>query len=245
MPILGPLMVFGELAISAPGWPPVFRYDRLMSREPKDVEAALAHDLNNTLQVAMGNLEVLRRRAAYVPELAEAALNATRSAAQLADRLVSIGRLRHAEPRTLDLNAALTDLADMIARTLGEAIALDLQLAPGIGAVRADPRGLQVALLELALNARDAMPRGGRLAVRSASAGAGFLKVEIEDRGAGMSAEQLARAFEPVFGTGDSARPARLGLHIVERCMRSSGGRAEIASQPHKGTTVTLYLPAA
>lgn len=213
-----------------------------MSGELKDVEAALAHDLNNTLQVVMGNLEVLRRRAAFVPEIVSAALNATRSAASLADRLVSIGRLRTLEPRVLDVNAALTELADMMVRTVGEAIRVDLQLSAGAGKVHIDPRCLQSALLELALNARDAMPGGGQLTVRSANAAAGLVKVEVADTGAGMAADRIASAFEPRFG-GDSARPVGLGLHIVERCMRSSGGRVEISSRPSHGTTVTLYLP--
>src|SRR5437762_11140652 len=93
-----------------------------MSRnELKDVEAALAHDLNNYLQVVMGNLEVLRRRASFVPEIVAAALNATRQAAQLADRLVAVGRLHHLEPRKLDLNHTLTELREMLARKIGRA----------------------------------------------------------------------------------------------------------------------------
>src|SRR3954467_412620 len=105
-----------------------------MSRnELKDVEAALAHDLNNTLQVVMGNLEILRRRSALVPEIIDAALNATRNAAHLADRLSAVARLRQMEPRKLDLNATLKDLADMMRRTLGDAIRLELDLSPDAG----------------------------------------------------------------------------------------------------------------
>ena len=215
-----------------------------MSRELKDVEAALAHDLNNTLQVVMGNLEVLRRRASFVPELADAALNATRSAAYLADRLVSIGRLRHPEARALDLNAAVTDLAEMIGRTVGEAVRLELQLAADVGAVRIDPRCLQLALLELASNARDAMPRGGQLTVRTARAAGGLARLELADTGSGLPADRLADAFEPRFG-GSGEKPVTLGLHLVERCAQSGGGRAEMSSRPHQGTTVTIYLPAA
>lgn len=216
-----------------------------MSRhEPRDAEAALAHDLNNTLQIVMGNLEVLKRRAAFVPEIVTAALNATRNAAHLADRLVSIGRLRSLEPRTLDLNAALTDLMDMLGRTTGEGIRVDLSLSGSVGAVRVDPRCLQIALLELAMNARDAMPGGGRLTVRSAAEGS-FAKVEVSDTGSGMAADRIARAFEPVFGAADGAKPVAIGLHLVERCMRLNGGRVEISSAPSRGTTVTLYIPAA
>ena len=210
----------------------------------KDVEAALAHDLNNYLQVVMGNLEILRRRASFVPEIVNAALNATRDAAHLADRLVSIGRLRTLDARPLDVNQALGELGDMIARTVGEAIRVDMDLASGPARALIDPRCLQIALLELATNARDAMPAGGRLSVRTRTAN-GRLEVEIADTGSGMAAEKIARAFEPVFGTGNTAKPAGLGLHIVERCVHACGGEVAISSPAGKGTTVTLRLPTA
>jgi signal transduction histidine kinase len=215
-----------------------------MSRELKDVEAALAHDLNNTLQVVMGNLEVLRRRASFVPEIVNAALNATRNAAYLADRLVSIGRLKNLEPRPLDLNDALGELSDMIGRTVGDAVRVKIERAAAPARVAIDPRCLQMALLELVTNARDAMPGGGQLTVRVSVVNAGA-RIEIADSGIGMTAEQIGRAFEPTFSGGDSAKPVRLGLHIVERCIGASGGRVEISSQPPRGTTVTLQLPTA
>lgn len=215
-----------------------------MSRnELKDVEAALAHDLNNYLQVVMGNLEVLRRRGSFVPEIVTAALNATRNAAHLADRLVSIGRLRGLEPRAIDLNQTLTELGDMMARAAGDSIRVDLHLAAGLPKAVIDPRCLQMALLELATNAREAMPTGGRLAVSTARASGNGVKVEVSDTGPGIAPEKIARAFQPVFGLSDTAKPAGLGLHIVDRCVRSSGGRIEISSQPAKGTTVTLHIP--
>ena len=215
-----------------------------MSRELKDVEAALAHDLNNYLQVVMGNLEVLRRRASFVPEIVNAALGATRHAAQLADRLVSIGRLRNLEPRAVDLNRLLGELTEMISRTVSDAIRVSLVLAAGLPNALVDPRCLQIALLELATNARAAMPASGQLTLRTALAEGGFVKIEVADTGAGMAPEKIERAFEPVFGANASS-PAGLGLHIVERCARASGGRVEISASPAQGTTVTLYLPTA
>lgn len=209
-----------------------------MSRDLKEVEAALAHDLNNCLQVAMGNLEVLRRRAAFVPENVNAALNATCDAAHLADRLVSLGRLKDLEPRALELNAALTDLADMIGRTVGDSVRLDLQLAPDTGKAMVDPRCLQLALLELATNARDAMPAGGRLTMRSAPAPGGLAMIEIADTGAGLPPGRAAGPFNPLY---HAAKPA-LGLYLVERCVEASGGRVEISSDS-RGTRVRLYLP--
>src|SRR5204862_7757253 len=124
-----------------------------MSAELKQVEAALAHDLNNFLQVIMGNLELLRRRGELVPQIVEAALQATRNAAQLADRLVAIGRLQPHEPRSLDVNHVVRELEPMIARTVGDAIRVELELAPDLKHAFAAPHALQVALLELATNA--------------------------------------------------------------------------------------------
>jgi len=216
-----------------------------MSREQKDVEAALAHDLNNTLQIVMGNLEVLRRRAAFVPEIVNAALNATRNAAHLADRLVSIGRLKSLEPRPLELNDALGDLADMIERTAGDSVRVNVERAAASVRVAIDPRCLQIALLEVVTNARDAMPGGGQLTVRVGIVNAGLARIEVADSGVGMTADQIGRAFEPAFASADSAKPVRLGLHIVERCIGGSGGRVEISSQPARGTTIALYLPIA
>ena len=204
-----------------------------MSRpDLKDVEAALTHDLNNTLQVVMGNLEVLRRRAAFVPEVVDAALNATRSAAHLADRMAAVACLRQVQPRRLELNTVLDDLGDMMRRTLGDAIRLELELSPGAGTVLVDPRCLQTALLEVAANARDAMPMGGRVTVRSSKA-----TVEIADTGPGMPADKIAHAF-------DGPRPAALGLYLVEGAMSACDGRVEIAAEPGRGTTITLFLSA-
>jgi signal transduction histidine kinase len=216
-----------------------------MSQETKDVEAALAHDLNNTLQVVMGNLEVLRRRASFVPQIVDAALDATRNAAYLADRLVSIGRLKNLEPRPLDLNDALGELSDMIGRTAGDTVRVKLERAAAPARVAIDPRCLQIALLELVTNARDAMPGGGQLTLRLSLADAGRVRIEIADSGVGMNAEQIARAFEPAFSGGDGAKPVRLGLHLVERCIGASGGRVEISSLPSRGSTITLSLPTA
>jgi signal transduction histidine kinase len=211
-----------------------------MNGELKDVEAALAHDLNNDLQVVMGNLEVLRRRATFLPEVVTAALNASRNAAQLADRLVSIGRLRHLEPQALDINQALTELQDMIARTVGETVRVQTHFRAGLAKVRIDPRCLQIALLELATNSRAAMPAGGELKLSTLEDGK-LVHIIVEDTGHGIAPETLERAFDP-FARG-GGKPAGFGLHIVERCVRQSGGRVEIARGASQGTIVTLYLP--
>src|SRR5919197_759244 len=127
-----------------------------MSRELKQVEAALAHDLNNYLQVVMGNLELLKRRREFVPETVEAAISATRNSAALADRLLAFGRLQPPEPRALDLNRLAAELADMVAPAVGREIRVERELAPDLPHAVVDPRALQLVLLELAANARAA-----------------------------------------------------------------------------------------
>ncbi len=201
-----------------------------MAVELKQVEAALTHDLNNLLQVILGNLEILKRRGELVPEVVEAALAATKNAAALADRLGAIGRLRRQEPRPLDVNRLLAELAPLIERTVGDAIRLELRLASNLGAVLADPQSLQLALVELAANARNAMRAGGRLSTATQEAGAGFVRLALGDTGCGMPPRR--------------AEAPGLGLQIVEQCMALAGGRMEIDSTD-TGTSVRLYLPVA
>jgi len=215
-----------------------------MARELKQVEAALAHDLNNFLQVVMGNLELLRRRGEFVPGTVQAALQATGHAAQLADRMVAIGRLQPHEPRRLDLNRLLGEFEQMIARTVGDKIRLDLKLAADLKGAFADPHALQVAIMELATNALEAMPSGGRLAIRTANAPGALVMIELADTGSGMPPEMMAQAFEPLLSSAEGDRPAGLGLHIVSRCIQQAGGRVELASGA-SGTSVKLYLPEA
>jgi signal transduction histidine kinase len=215
-----------------------------MGRELKQAEAALAHDLNNFLQVIMGNLELLKRRREFVPEIVDAALKATRHAAQLADRMVAIGRLQPHEPRKLELNRLVGELEQLIGRTVGDAIRVDLKLAPDLKDAFADPHALQVALVELATNAREAMRGGGRLSIRTAQAPGALVMIELADTGRGMPPELLARALEPQLSPADGTGPAGLGLHIVQRCMRQAGGRVELDSDA-TGTRVRLYLPEA
>ena len=201
-----------------------------MSAELKQVEAALAHDLNNVLQVIMGNLELLKRRGELVPEIVDAALQATRTAAALADRAGAIGRLRRYEARSMDLNRLLAELAPLLERTVGDAIRVEIKLASTLPAIVADPHALQLALVELATNARFAMPAGGRLSVETSRADDDFIRVDMADTGCGMP---------PTTG-----EPTGLGLQIVRQCMALAHGRAEFKST-HMGTTVKLYLPVA
>jgi len=201
-----------------------------MSAELKQVEAALTHDLNNVLQVIMGNLELLKRRGELVPEIVEAALQATRTAAALADRVGAIGRLRRHEARPIDLNRLLVELAPLLERTVGDAIRVEMKPAGMLPNVVADPQALQLALIELATNARSAMPAGGRFSVATTRVDDDFVRIDVADTGCGMPPT--------------TAEPTGLGLQIVRQCMALSNGRAEFKSN-HMGTTVKLFLPVA
>lgn len=214
-----------------------------MSAELKQLEAALAHDLNNSLQLVVGNLELLKRKREFSPQIIEAALAATRAAAELADRMVAIGKLHPPQPRVIGLNTLLRELREMVERSVGDAIRVELELDSGVKGVLVDPHALHVALLELVTNARQAMPGGGRLNVRTARASDDLAMIEVADTGAGMPAETLERAFEPLM-RAEGARTPGLGLHIVQRCIRQAGGRVELESAPGCGTRVKLYLPA-
>ncbi|MFN2644520.1 MAG: ATP-binding protein [Burkholderiales bacterium] len=215
-----------------------------MKEELKRIQSAVAHDLNNYLQVIMGNLEVLKRRREFTPEVVDAALAGTRSAAFLADRLLALGRLESYEPRALDLNRFLRELTEMLERTVGDSVALEFELAADLRDVRADPRALQLALLELATNAREAMASGGRLMLRTAQAPAERVLLELVDNGRGMP-RNARGTFEPLNVAARPGKPRALGLHLVEYCMRAGGGRMELDSAPGTGTRVKLYLPAA
>ena len=215
-----------------------------MKEELKKIESALVHDLNNYLQVIMGNVELLKRRREFVPEIVEAALGATRSAAALGDRLLALSRLENYAPRALELNRFLRDLTEMVEHAVGESIAVEFDLAPDLRPAMADPRALQLALLELATNAREAMGAGGRLLLRTAAAPSNRVLLEVADNGRGM-AKGTRGNFEPLAVRSSQGKPRALGLYLVEYCMEVAGGRMELDSAPGTGTRVKLYLPAA
>lgn len=192
-----------------------------MDEELKRLEARLVHDLNNYLQVVMGNLELLKRKGSGAPEIVEAAIAATRSAAQLADRLVAFGRLKTCAPRQIDLNRLVRELGPMVQAALGDAVRLDMQFASSLPAAHADPQHVQAALLELAALARASLPGGGRLTLRTLAGGG-----EVLLEAGGLARERMAAALAP-----DGA------FYLIDRCMRQAGGRIEA------GATFRLYAP--
>jgi PAS domain S-box-containing protein len=221
----------------------------------------VAHDFNNLLTVVSGNLQLLELELADRPEAQEliaSALRGVARGAELTRKLLTVARRQRLSPRAIDARALLEELAALLRRTLGEGIVVEIQCEPTLDPVYADAGQLDAALMNLALNARDAMPRGGRLTISvqayearngdDAPAGlkAGrYLRFTVADTGMGMPPEVLTRAFEPFFTTKDSGKGSGLGLSMVYGFVRQSGGQLEVDSRLGYGTRIDLYLPAA
>jgi PAS domain S-box-containing protein len=212
----------------------------------------IAHDFNNMLQGVSGGLDMARRRmaAGRLEEAArylDAARDATGRAAGLTRRLLAFARRQELDPRPVELPALVRGMADMIRRTMGPGIALDLDLDGAEGCVLCDPNELESALLNLCINARDAMPGGGRLVIGTrAVAPPGAtpqIELRVEDTGTGMTPELLRRVTEPFFTTKPTGEGTGLGLAQVEAFARQSGGALHIQSSPGAGTVVRLSLP--
>jgi CheY-like chemotaxis protein len=178
-------------------------------------------------------------------------------AASLTQRMLAFARRQPLQPRTIDPNKLVAGMADLLERALGESIALETVLGAGIWLVAADANQLEAAILNLAVNARDAMPGGGRLTIETTNAfldeayaamnaeiSAGqYVLISVSDTGAGMTKEVAARAFDPFFTTKGPDQGTGLGLSQVYGFIKQSGGHAKIYSEPGEGTTVKLYLP--
>jgi signal transduction histidine kinase len=219
----------------------------------------LAHDFNNLLTIVLSNLAVLRERAAKagLMEFVEPAFNAAHKGAGITKRLLAFARRQRLEPRIVEVNSLIANLLSLSRHSLPSSIRMLTQPAPFELHTRADPEQLEHALLNLVLNARDAMPRGGRLAVHSASrlvhnaeaaehevTPGRYVEIRVEDTGVGMDQETLSRAFEPFFTSKQFGAGSGLGLSVIYGFVKQSGGAVHISSTPGKGTTVTLLLPA-
>jgi two-component system NtrC family sensor kinase len=219
----------------------------------------VAHDFNNLLTIIIGNLGIAKR--GVVEARAERALNnalvGAERAAQLTQRLLAFSRRQPLNPRVLDVNKLIASISDLLARTLGENIELESIGAAGLWKVEADASELESTLLNLALNARDAMPEGGKLTIETSNAyldegycqqHAGvapgqYILIAVTDSGGGMSAETIDRAFEPFFTTKEAGKGTGLGLSQVYGFMKQSEGHVKIYSESGEGTTIKLYLP--
>jgi PAS domain S-box-containing protein len=219
----------------------------------------IAHDFNNLLTIITGNLELLEMEleSEEQRDLLARANDAALMGARLTNRLLTFARRRRLEPVVLDLNDQVLSMAELLRRTLGEAIALSTLLAPQLWSVQADPSEIENAVLNLAINARDAMPAGGKLVLetknvvldeRDVATEVGvqpgdYVRLSVSDTGFGMSADVLARVFEPFFTTKEPGKGTGLGLSGLYGFVKQSGGHVTVYSEVGKGTTVNLYLP--
>lgn len=220
--------------------------------------SGVAHDFNNLLAAVLGNLELLRDRIADPRGqlLLDRAFRAATRGAKLTEQLLAFSRHRHLEPASFDLNELIRGMSDLLAHTLGPAVGVSRSLTADLWPVLADASQVEVALLNLAINARDAMPLGGTLLIETANLPAGhprlpadltgdFVLAAVSDTGTGMTETVKARAFEPFYTTKDIGKGTGLGLSMVHGVAKQSGGGAVIDSEADKGTTVALFLPRA
>ncbi|MBV8616535.1 MAG: PAS domain S-box protein [Acetobacteraceae bacterium] len=221
----------------------------------------LAHDFNNLLTGIAGSLELLQARLAQgrlgdLERYATAAQGAARRAAALTHRLLAFARRQTLDPKPTDINRLVTGMEELIRRTMGPAVELEVVGAAGLWAALVDPNQLESALLNLCINARDAMPQGGRLTIETANkwldARAGrerdlppgqYLSLCVTDTGTGMTPDVARRAFDPFFTTKPLGLGTGLGLSMVYGFAQQSGGQVRIYSEVGQGTTVCLYLP--
>ncbi|MGD0103088.1 MAG: ATP-binding protein [Rhodopila sp.] len=226
----------------------------------------VAHDFNNLLTVIGGGVETLQRVLAAVPlgaddkrvkrALGMIAQGADR-AATLTHRLLAFARRQTLDPRPLDANKLVAGMSELLRRTLGESVALETVLAGGLWRMAADSNQLESALLNLAVNARDAMPQGGKLTLETANthldeayaarhddvAAGQYVMIAVSDTGTGMDSGTLDRVFEPFFTTKDIGKGTGLGLSQVYGFIKQSNGHVKLYSEVGQGTTVKLYLP--
>ncbi len=221
----------------------------------------VAHDFNNMLAVVIGSLELLKRRAARGDKdflrFADSALDGAERAAALTRRLLAFARQQPLAPQSIECNKLVAGMSDLLTRTLGELIKVQTVLAGGLWRTFVDPSQLEAAIVNLAVNSRDAMPEGGKLTVETANASldeayaaqnagvqAGqYVLISVTDTGEGMTPEVIAKAFEPFFTTKDVGKGTGLGLSQVFGFIKQSSGHVKIYSGPGEGTTVKLYLP--
>jgi signal transduction histidine kinase/CheY-like chemotaxis protein len=215
----------------------------------------VAHDFNNLLTPVIGNLDLLRHRLGpnhASQRLIDAALQAASRAATLVQRLLAFARRQDLRTQSVNIGALLDGMTDLIRRSLNPAIDVQIEHGPDLPPARVDPNQLELAILNLAINARDAMPRGGTLRISASAAAAGdqgklqagdYVRITVEDDGVGMDAQTLGRAVEPFFSTKGLGKGTGLGLSMVHGLAAQLGGTLELQSSPNAGTTAEVWLP--
>jgi signal transduction histidine kinase/CheY-like chemotaxis protein len=221
----------------------------------------IAHDFNNMLAVIMGGITLALRRMAKGEAGSEqyltGALDGAQRASTLVKRLLAFARQQPLEPTVIDVNKFIASMSELTARALGEQIRIENVLAAGLWKAMADPSQLENSILNLCVNARDAMPDGGKLTVESANtsldddyvrlhpgvAAGQYVMIAVTDTGSGMDPEVAAKAFDPFFTTKSAGKGTGLGLSQVYGFVKQSGGHLKLYSEPGQGTTVKIYLP--
>ena len=222
----------------------------------------IAHDFNNLLTGVLGSIDLLQKRLAQgrlseVDRYAATAETAAKRAAALTHRLLAFSRRQPLDPKAIDANRLVGSMEELLGRTLGEAVELEVVRAAGLWTTLCDPHQLESAILNLAINGRDAMPDGGRLTIETCNAhlddaytaheqiakAGQYICVSVTDTGVGMSADVMAKAFEPFFTTKPIGQGTGLGLSMIYGFAQQSNGYAKIYSEEGRGTTVKLYLP--
>jgi signal transduction histidine kinase/ActR/RegA family two-component response regulator len=245
-------------------------------RQAQKIEAlgqltgGIAHDFNNLLTIVIGNLDTLRRRlttpradedvsalASRLQGPVDLEMQGARSAARLTHRLLAFARRQPLAPASVDLNRLVADMSDLLRRTLGETINIETVLSGGLWATFADSNEIENALINLCVNARDAMPEGGQLTIETANTyldeayarqfgdvtAGQYVQLSVADTGSGIPPDLLTKAFEPFFTTKPAGQGSGLGLAMVHGFVKQSGGHIRIYSEVGHGTTVKIYLP--
>jgi PAS domain S-box-containing protein len=220
--------------------------------------AGVAHDFNNLLQPIMGSLELLQSRLqngdSRSQRLIQTGLQSTARAAALVQRLLAFARRQDLQPRPTDVGALLLELEELVRRSLGETCEVAIEIEPELPAARVDPNQLELAILNLAINSRDAMPAGGLVTISVRGGGSSeamlhglppgrYVCVSVSDTGIGMDEATLARACEPFFSTKGVGRGTGLGLSMAQGLAAQSGGTLALRSTPGRGTTAEIWLP--
>ncbi|MGN6277377.1 MAG: ATP-binding protein [Sphingomonas sp.] len=221
----------------------------------------VAHDFNNLLQIVTGNLDIIQRTlpddSARLHRAADNAMRGANRAAVLTQRLLAFSRRQPLQPTRVDANRLIAGMSEMLHRTLGEMTEVETVQAAGLWPIEVDPNQLETAILNLAINARDAMPHGGKLTIETANThiDRGYAARDVEvspgqyvlicvsDTGEGMTEDTLTRAFEPFFTTKEVGKGTGLGLSMVYGFIKQSGGHVRIYSEANHGTTIKIYLP--
>jgi signal transduction histidine kinase len=217
----------------------------------------VAHDFNNLLMVVLGNLQLLRKRLpddARLLRLVDGAMQGADRGATLTKRMLAFARRQELRPESVDVRRLVEGMEEMLRRTLGPGIQIATEYRPDLPPIRVDPSQLELALLNLALNARDAMPHGGRLVIGGYCAASGldsppglpagrYVCLFVSDTGDGMDEATLKRAAESFFTTKGSGKGTGLGLSMVDGVAAQSGGAMRVTSRSGLGTTVEIWLP--